>query len=145
VTTAQDLYNEVAFYTLAHGDPAFIHQHVVDAFAVQEGDAATKSIAIVFGLVGLYLHIEKGFTGRQVQIAHMRLAARYKQWPAWPAVELPEKRGEITIADVLAASAGPERDAMIDRWCASMWEACKGCRPLIADLLQRELDINAAS
>jgi hypothetical protein len=147
VATAQDIYNELAYYTLAHGDPAFIHQHVVDAFAVQEAYAATKPvaatkpIAIVFGLVGLYLHIEKGFTGRQVQIAHMRLAARRKQWPA---VQLPEKRGEVTIADVLAASAGPERDAMIDRWCASVWDACKGCRPLIADLLQRELDINAA-
>lgn len=140
MATAQDLYNELAFYTLAHGDPAFIHQYAVDAFAVQHADAKSKPIAVVFGLVGLYLHVEKGFTGRQVQIAHMRLAARRRQWPQVP---LPEFRGAITIADVLGASAGPERDAMIDRWCASVWEACKECRPVIADLLKTELDITA--
>jgi hypothetical protein len=94
VTSAQDLYSELAFYTLAHGDSAFIHQHVVDAFAVQHADENTKPIAVVFGLAGLYLHIEKGFTGRQVQLAHMRMATRSKQWPQIP---LPEKRGEITI------------------------------------------------
>ena len=139
MATAQDLYNELAFYTLAHGDPAFIHQHVVDAFAVQHADATSKPIAVVFGLVGLYLHLEKGFTGRQVQIAHMRLAARRKQWPQVP---LPDFRGDITIAEVLAMNEGPEREAMIDRWCASVWQACKECRPVIADLLKAELDIS---
>jgi hypothetical protein len=34
----QDLYNELAFYTLALGDPAFIHQNIVDAFAAQHAD-----------------------------------------------------------------------------------------------------------
>ena len=39
MATAQDLYNELAFYTLAHGDPAFIHHYAVDAFAVQHAYA----------------------------------------------------------------------------------------------------------
>lgn len=30
-----DAYNQLRCYTLVHGDPAFIHQHVVDAFAAQ--------------------------------------------------------------------------------------------------------------
>jgi hypothetical protein len=34
----QDAYNELSAYTLAHRDPAFIHQHVVDAFAAQRAD-----------------------------------------------------------------------------------------------------------
>ena len=39
-------YEELAFYTLAHGDPAFIHQHVVDAWMLQTADETTKPIAI---------------------------------------------------------------------------------------------------
>jgi hypothetical protein len=33
--TNDELYNELAFYTLSHPDPAFLHQHVVDAYAAQ--------------------------------------------------------------------------------------------------------------
>lgn len=138
MTTPQDLYNELAFYTLAHRDAAFIHQHVVDAFAVQHASESTKAIAVVFGLAGLYLHVEKGFTGRQVQVAHMRMAANRKQWPQ---ISLPEKRGEVTIEHVLGASPGADRDAAIESWCASVWKACQDSRVVIADLLKRDLDI----
>jgi len=31
----QEIYTELSYYTLAHGDAAFIHQHVMDAFAAQ--------------------------------------------------------------------------------------------------------------
>jgi uncharacterized protein DUF5946 len=57
-------------YTLTHSDPAFIHQHVVDAFAAQSADDTTKPITLTFALVGLYLHVEKGRTGRRVQLVH---------------------------------------------------------------------------
>jgi hypothetical protein len=138
VPLPQDIYNELACYTLAHHNPAFIHQHIVDAFAIQQADETTKPIAVVFGLVGLYLHVEKSFTGRQVQLVHMRLAGKGKQWPQ---MLLPEKRGDITVTEVLAATAGPERDEMIHRWCGSIWEACEECKMPIAELLKSELHI----
>ena len=47
-------------------DPAFIHQHVMDAWAVQTADELTKPIQLTFALVGLYLHVEMAFSGRQV-------------------------------------------------------------------------------
>ena len=59
----QELYDELAFYTLELRDPEFIHQHIVDAFAVQHAGPDSKPIAIVFGLLGLYLYLEKNFTG----------------------------------------------------------------------------------
>ena len=74
--TTDDLYNQLALYTLAHPDPRFIHQLVVDAYTAQNADDNTKPIALVFALIGLYLHIEKGYTGKQVQRAHMQLANR---------------------------------------------------------------------
>ncbi len=72
--SARDAYDELSAYTLTHTDPAFIHQHVVDAFAAQQADESTKPITLTFALVGLYLQVEKGRTGRRVQLVHMQLA-----------------------------------------------------------------------
>jgi hypothetical protein len=48
----QDAYDELQCYTLAHADPSFIHQHLVDAFTVQHADERTKPIALTFAPVG---------------------------------------------------------------------------------------------
>ncbi len=77
--TDQEKYNELSYYTLAHTDPSFIHQHIVDAYAAQHADENTKSITLTFALVGLYLHIEKKYSGKEVQRAHMQLANQRKQ------------------------------------------------------------------
>ncbi len=130
----QQAYNELCAYTLAHAltDPAFIHQHVVDAFAAQRADESSKPIAVWFALVGLYLHIEKGFSGRQVQRAHMRLAQHKSQWPS---CALPKDRGSITAVDVLAAAPGPERDRAIDAWSAAVWRAYVDTRSAVVEFL----------
>lgn len=130
------LYNELAFYTLAHPDPSFIHQHLVDAYGAQSADEATKPIAVVFALVGLYLHVEKAWTGRQVQKAHMQLAKHPKTWVKPP---LPDNRGDIQIRDVLAADPGPDRDRMIPRWCESVWQSWHQSRAYIIDIARKYL------
>jgi hypothetical protein len=53
--TAQEAYNELAYYTLSKHDSYFIRQHIVDAYTAQAADSNTKSIGIVFSLAGLYL------------------------------------------------------------------------------------------
>jgi hypothetical protein len=138
MTRNDDLYNQLASYTLAHPDPGFIHQLVVDAYAAQNADESSKPIAIVFSLIGLYLHVEKGFTGKQVQRAHMQLA----RWPnTWTKPPLPQDRGAIHIEDVLAAPPGPARDAMIERWCATVWECWQASRVQIVELARKYLEI----
>jgi hypothetical protein len=139
MTSDQEMYNELSYYTLAHPDPVFLHQNIVDAYAVQHADESTKPIVIVFGLIGLYLHIEKNFTGKQVQRAHMQLAKRRKKWPQ---LMLPKDRGAIGVAAVLAATPGKERDKMIRNWCASVWEAWKDSHDQIRALLKKELNID---
>lgn len=133
-TPERDAYHELQCYTLTLGDPAFIHQHVVDAWAAQHADEGTKPIALTFALLGLYLHLEKGYPGRQVQLAHIALARRKSDWPA---IALPRQRGSLTAIDVMAASAGPERGRAIDAWCASVWDAFSGARREIAEWLER--------
>jgi hypothetical protein len=124
-------YDELYVYTMDR--PGFVLQHVVDAFAVQTANHESKPIGVVFGLVGLYLHVEKQFSGRQVQRVHMELGRRKREWPR---VLVPEDRGSMTVADVLAASAGPERERAIDNWCRSVWTAFGANRQTITDLLR---------
>jgi hypothetical protein len=124
-------YDEVYVYTM--GRPGFILQHVVDAFAVQTAEQKDKPLPVVFGLVGLYLHLEKGFAGRQVQEVHMKMGKRKREWPK---ISFPEERGSMTVAEVLAAPAGTERDKAIDRWCQAVWTAFGGNRETIVALLR---------
>lgn len=79
----QEAFNELSYYTLTHGDPAFIYQYIVDAFAAQQADEKSKPIKIAFALIGLYLHIEKHYSGKEVQEAHKRLGRKKKQWPVF--------------------------------------------------------------
>jgi len=134
----EDLYNELAYYTLDHPDPSFIHQHVVDAYAAQHAEADTKTIKIVFALVGLYLYLEKDFSGRSVQKAHMQLARRRKNWDR---PKLVAERGDIVISDVLAVPPGEQRDMRIREWCISVWSAWSEDRDQIVALATKELGI----
>jgi hypothetical protein len=136
--TRQELWDELAFVTLARGDAEFQHQLIVDAFAAQEADTSTKPITLVFALVGLYLHVERGFTGKQVQRVHMQLARHRK---VWPDVDLPVFRGDISVEDVARSELGEERDALIEGWCVGVWNAYHETRVAIASLLREELDI----
>jgi hypothetical protein len=129
-------FDELSFYTLAHPDPAFIHQHIVDASIAQTANEDTKPIAVAFSLIGLCLYLEKNYTGKRVQLAHMALARRKREWPKF---DLPESRGEITIADVLSELPGERRDAKIREWCASVWAAYADSHQQVRDLVSSYL------
>jgi hypothetical protein len=135
----RDLYDELAFYTLELRDRDFIHQHIVDAYAVQHASPETKPIGIVFGLIGLYLYLEKNFTGLQVQRAHMQLGRNRRQWIA-PAI--PQERASIGVADVVAAPPGHERNTMIRRWCEAVWQSWRDSRAEVVSLAQTELGVS---
>ena len=64
--TDQEAYNELAYYTLTHQSPEFIHQYIVDVYAAQHADATSKPIYLAFALAGLYLHNEKKYSVKDV-------------------------------------------------------------------------------
>jgi Family of unknown function (DUF5946) len=132
MATDDEAYQELAAYTLGLHDAAFIHQHIVDAYAVHAAMPTDKPIRIAQALVGLFLHVEHGLTGRQVQRVHHILAA---QRPAWPRFALPEDRGPITIHDVIAEPPGERRDRAIESLATSTWNACRGLRGSIQAFL----------
>lgn len=133
-TEEEEAYHQVCAYTLTRGDSEFLHQHVVDAWAAQHASAESKPIGVFFALAGLYLHVERQFTGRQVQRAHMALARRPEPWPVGV---LPTDRGTVTALDVAAAPEGEARDRLIHAWCESVWAAHAGSRESVAALLRR--------
>ena len=132
--TDVDAYHELQSYTLTLGDQTFVHQHVVDAWTAQHADQHTKPIGLTFALVGLCLHLDYRFSGRQVQRAHMAMARRGKTWPAFV---LPPDRGVVTAQYVMAAPAGPERNQAIDAWCASVWAAFASSHTAVETLLKQ--------
>jgi hypothetical protein len=121
----EEVYHALSAYTLELRDPEFLHQHVVDAYTVQHANETSKPIGVLFALAGLYLHVERQLTGRQVQRAHMQLA---KDRRPWPRVSLPTDRGAMTAVDVMAMPEGAQRDEAIHAWCRSVWDACEQTR-----------------
>ncbi len=128
-----EAYHELCAYTLTHGDPAFIHQHVVDAFMAQHADERTKPIGLTFAW-SVSTCMWKAVHGQQVQLIHMKLGRRKQSWPRFP---LPDDRGAMTALDVMAFPAGPERDKAIDAWCVSLWDVFRSSRGTIVELLVR--------
>jgi hypothetical protein len=128
--------NELTYYTLAHGDIAFIHQHVVDAYGAQHVRDSASTIGAAFALAGLYLAVERRVTGRQVQKMHIMMAKASK---AWPRFEPPKDVGPLTVADVIAVAAGPPRDEAILRWCASVWSAWSAEQDRVRAMVDRFL------
>lgn len=125
------LKDELSFYTLSRGDAFFIHQLLVDAYAAQHATADSKPITTAFALIGLYLFVERGFSGKNVQRAHVRLAKRRRRWPRF---QSPESRGALTVADVLRARSEDARDQAIKQWARSVWAAWNKKRVQIASL-----------
>ncbi len=136
----KELFHQLMLYTLEHArsHPEFIHQYVVDAFGAQCAGGGSKPIQVAFALIGLHLHLDRGYDGRQVQLAHMSLARRRRSWPLFAA---PGERGSVRVADVADAAPGPDRDRAIERWMACVWSAWHASHAAVRDLVEAELDV----
>ena len=129
-----EAYHELCGYTLSLGDAEFIHQYVVDVWALQRARPDGKPVSVAFALAGLFLYLESGFTGRQVQRIHMLLARQSRTWPTFT---LPEARGSLTALDVMATAPGQPRSAAIHAWCTSVWQAYAASHAAVRALLER--------
>lgn len=131
-----EMFHELSCYTASLRDPEFIHQYAVDAFTLETVDEEDKTIKVAFALIGLYLHIEKNFTGKEVQNVHVVLGKRGKKWPKFV---LPVKRGNISVKNVMACPEGFKRNTAIEEWCLSVWSAYSHCHEDVKKLVREEL------
>jgi hypothetical protein len=97
----------------------FVHQVALDAYQAQHCPRGARR-TLVFSLAGLYLVVEKGRTGRQVQQVHQALAG---MGHALPAVEPVDARGAGTAADVLTQIPCDGLVAAVNDWASQVWQA----------------------
>ena len=112
------LFGELSGYTLASTDATFIHQLAVDAYGAQHSGGVTKPITTAFSLAGLYLTLERGYTGWQVQQAHLELAKQRKGWPLLPP---PEQTADLNVLDVLLTDTDATREERLRAWATAVW------------------------
>jgi hypothetical protein len=134
-------YCELSAYTITRDRTSFIHQHAVDAYAAQHAINSRTNIATSFALIGLYLAVERGFSGLQVQRAHMRIARSRKQWPEFTHSPV---RAALNVLDVLRSEPGPIRDAAIKRWAAAVWAVCSEAHEWTRRTCMELLDVSAS-
>ena len=112
------IYCDLSAFTLSLKDPDFIHQLAVDAYATQHVGPNVKPISPAFALIGLYLTFERGYTGKQVQQAHISLG---KKRTLWPRFNQPNAKIALTVLDVFQSPESQRAD-MIKKWGRSVWE-----------------------
>jgi hypothetical protein len=115
----------------------FIHQYAVDAYEAQHAGGKTRNITVVFGLIGLCLALEKSYSGKQVQQAHLQIARVQKDWPR---LEPPARPATLTVMDALKVPDGQEKDAMIRQWMAGVWESWADRQAWVRETIDALLD-----
>ncbi len=131
------LYGELAGYEAEHVvELGPLHQMMVDAYGSQHGGRSAPSIGLAFGLIGLHLALERGWSGLEVRDAHHWLGDRFR---AWPAFERPVGRAAMTVEDVALTGTAAERSAAIRAWAEAVWQHWRGEHGRIADLVAERL------
>jgi hypothetical protein len=124
-------------FSLSQREYNSLHQVVVDAYAAQHYGPDTKPIMITFALIGLYLVFEGGYTGREAQLAHIRLGKKRREWPRFTA---PPLRAALTVKDVTESGEANYRE-MIFKWGKSVWEMWLVAHGEVAALVDKYLKV----
>lgn len=127
-------YHELTARTLTLGDPEFVHQHAVDAWTAQHAGPESRPIGTFFALAGLYLALERGFTGRQVQEAHMRMSKGDRTWPTFVP---PSRKGNATVIE---AAAHDDLAEGLRRWIEAVWSAWTPEQPRVRAFTAERLE-----
>lgn len=110
----------------------------VDAYAVQHpGSASPQAIqSVAVHLCRLCVILENSFSiehANDVMLAIQKVEHQFR----W--LEPPRSRGEITVADVLAAPTADEHLRQVERWAKSCWAAWAEHHPTIRGWLPMEI------
>ncbi len=112
------LFSELSFFTLSNNDKRFIHQLIVDAYGAQHAGGCTKDITVIFALIGLCLVVERNYTGKQVQLLHIRISKQN-----WSYLEPPKHPASIKINDVVKVITDSQKELLIHNWVKAVWDS----------------------
>jgi hypothetical protein len=120
-------------------DENFPHQLAVDTYAAQHNGANMKPVTITFALIGLHLAFERGYTGREVQKAHVLLGKLHGQCPGFTSIR---NSNEINVSNVLQNISKDNYMRLPANWGRSVWESWKPEHENIRKLVDRYLKIS---
>lgn len=132
----RQLYDELTAFTQTGGDNDFIHQTAFDSYTAQHLGPKLKPIGGAFALIGLYMAFERGYTGRQVQLAHMALGNTRRDWPRFVS---PQGQTVLTVADVVRGLSQENYRQRINAWGKAVWDWWKPEHERVAELIDRYL------
>ncbi len=131
------LYGEVLGYEHEHlAELGGWHQLLVDTYGAQHVGPRSPAITGAFGLIGLYLTLERGWTGLRVRAAHQALAARYRDWPL---LGRPPEAASMTVQDLAFAGTPAEYVEVLHDWAGTVWASWRREHPRIAELVRERL------
>jgi hypothetical protein len=131
------VYGEVVSYGALHAvQLGRWHQTCVDAFTAQHVGPKTAPLTVAFALNGLYLVLERGFSGIQVREAHGYLTNTVDSWERR---SLPRSVGSMTAFDVALAADPADHAVLVERWGRSVWDAWAHVHEAVAELTDRQL------
>jgi hypothetical protein len=97
-----------------------------------------KPIRTAFALIGLYLTFECGYTGKEVQRAHMVLGKINRQWPSF---NPPIEKSTMTVLDVVQKVTKGNYEEPINAWGKSVWALWSTEHENIGKLVQAYLKV----
>jgi hypothetical protein len=134
-----NLYWEFSNFTLSVRDQNFPHQLAVDTYAAQHYGAKMKPVTITFALIGLHLAFERGYTGREVQDAHVLLGKLHERWPGFTVTR---KADEVNGSNVLQNISKDNYGQLLAKWGKSVWDSWKPEHENVRKLVDRYLKIS---
>ena len=135
-SACRQLFDELSAFSLSLRDKDFIHQLVVDTYAAQHEGPNSKPIRAAFALIGLYLTFERGYTGKEVQHAHMALGKTRREWPRF---NPPAGKDALTVRDVLQNLNEANYKEKINAWGRSVWELWLSEHETVKELVEKYL------
>jgi hypothetical protein len=111
-------------------------QTYVDSYGAQHVGPRMAPITIAFALNGLYLVLERGWTGLQVREAHGYLANTVDRWPTFTP---PEQVGDLTVFDLSMASSPTEHIEILQRWAHMVWASWEHVHRQVIDMTDAQL------
>lgn len=128
------MWDELLARSFSALDLARYHRQIVDLYSMQHPDeycASAKSYAA--HLTGLCCYAERG--------GEPAIQAAVQRWlstnPELHKPPIPDRRGEITLADLLAADDPAQVAEVMERWTAAVWAAYADTHDLARDWIER--------
>lgn len=130
--------HEVLGFEFQHPVMLRFHQLTVDAYGAQHAAGPGPGVGVAYGLAGLWLALEHGFSAEEVRAVHRRMGHPTPAWPVFAPPAPPQRW--LTVLDVAEAGVRQHSDGGHARaaaqWAESVWSVWLDTSPGVDDAVE---------